>query len=361
MTKEKIIVGLSGGVDSSVAALLLKQQGFQVEALFMKNWDEKTASGACLWEADVEDAVRICDTLEIPLNTVDLSRAYWDEVFTNFLKEYASGRTPNPDILCNQEVKFKAFLDHALDLGADRIATGHYARIRSIDGRRELLKGIDGNKDQSYFLCRMSQYQLAHCLFPIGDRLKPEVRKIAADAGLITHDKKDSTGICFIGERPFRDFLSNYLPVNGGAIRTTGGLVIGEHPGIQFYTLGQRKGLGIGGVKGAGEGPWYVVAKDTLKNELIVDQDHDSPMLFNSRLTAVTLHWVNDQLPEFPLYCHAKTRFRQPDQECIVDAAAEGEVKVRFTSPQWAVTPGQYVVFYDRDVCLGGGVIDSTD
>lgn len=357
---EKVIVGLSGGVDSSVAALLLKNQGYQVEALFMKNWDEKTAAGGCLWEADVEDAVRICEALEIPLNTVDLSRAYWDEVFTNFLKEYASGRTPNPDILCNQEVKFKAFLDHARNLGADRIATGHYVRMREIDGQLELLKGADGNKDQSYFLCRMTQYQLAHTLFPVGDHLKPGVRKIAAEAGLTTHNKKDSTGICFIGERPFRDFLSKYLPVNNGVIRTIDGTVVGEHLGTQFYTLGQRKGLGIGGVKGAGEGAWYVVTKDTVNNELIVSQDHDCPMLYSRGLTAVKLHWIGDRLPAFPLRCHAKTRYRQPDQKCIVEASEGGEVKVKFTSPQWAVTPGQYVVFYEGDMCLGGGVIDTT-
>ena len=358
--KIKVIVGLSGGVDSSVAALLLKQQGYAVEALFMKNWDELAVDGGCLWEADVEDAIRVCDTLDIPLNTVDLSRAYWDGVFSGFLEEYARGRTPNPDILCNQEVKFKAFLEHAMKLGADIIATGHYARVsKNIDGYK-LLKGIDGNKDQSYFLCRLMQYQLAHTLFPIGDYHKPGIRKIAAEAGLITHDKKDSTGICFIGERPFRDFLSRYLPVANGAIRTTDGQVVGEHMGIAFYTLGQRKGLGVGGVKGTGDGPWYVVAKDVACNELIVSRDHDDPLLFSRQLTAGNLHWIEDRAPSFPLRCHAKTRYRQPDQACLVDAAGEDTVQVRFTDAQWAVTPGQYVVFYDNEVCLGGGVIETS-
>ena len=358
--KEKIIVGLSGGVDSSVAALLLTQQGYEVEALFMKNWDEKTANGGCLWEADVEDAIRVCEVLQIPLNTVDLSRAYWDEVFRSFLAQYASGRTPNPDILCNQEVKFKAFLDHALNLGADRIATGHYARLHDAGGRFDLLKGMDVNKDQSYFLCRMTQYQLAHTLFPVGEYEKPRIRKMAAEAGLITHDKKDSTGICFIGERPFRDFLSNYLPAANGAIRTSDGLVIGEHLGIQFYTLGQRKGLGVGGVKGAGDGPWYVVAKDIVNNELIVAQNHDDPLLYSAALSAGNVHWIGERSPAFPFNCLAKTRYRQPDQECLVDHIGENKVRVRFAVPQWAVTPGQYVVFYNGETCLGGGVIDTT-
>ena len=359
--KKKIIVGLSGGVDSSVAALLLTQQGYHVEALFMKNWDEKSPDGGCIWEADVEDAARVCESLNIPLNTIDLSREYWDEVFTGFLREYADGRTPNPDILCNQEVKFKAFLDQAMELGADRIATGHYARITNVNGEHELLRGVDGNKDQSYFLCRMTQHQLAHTVFPVGDFNKARVRKMAANAGLATHNKKDSTGICFIGERPFRDFLGKYLPVNNGKIRTTDGLIIGEHLGIQFYTLGQRKGLGIGGVKGAGDGPWYVVDKDKDKNELVVDQDHDSPLLFSRELTAINLHWIGVRQPELPLNCHAKTRYRQPDQVCTIEPAGEGRARVRFLSSQWAVTPGQYVVFYQDEVCLGGGVIDSID
>jgi len=357
--KEKVIVGLSGGVDSSVAALLLKQQGYDVEALFMKNWDEQAVGGGCLWETDVEDAIRVCDTLEIPLNTVDLSRAYWDRVFSGFLEEYAKGRTPNPDILCNQEVKFKAFLDHALNLGADIIATGHYARVSNNKDGYKLLKGIDGNKDQSYFLCRLTQYQLAHTVFPIGDYHKPCIRNTAAAAGLVTHDKKDSTGICFIGERPFRDFLSRYLPIANGAIRTTAGHIVGEHMGIAFYTLGQRKGLGVGGVKGTGDGPWYVVTKDIPNNELIVSRDHDDPLLFSDELSAGNLHWISGQPPSFPVHCHARTRYRQPDQACLVDAAGEETVRVRFTVPQWAVTPG--LVFYDNDVCLGGGVIEKPE
>jgi tRNA-specific 2-thiouridylase len=282
-------------------------------------------------------------------------------VFTSFLEEYARGRTPNPDILCNQEIKFKAFMEHALNLGADTIATGHYARVRNTEGGFDLLKGVDGNKDQSYFLCRLTQYQLAHTLFPIGAFQKYRIRQMAAAAGLVTHDKKDSTGICFIGERPFRDFLSQYLPAAGGPIRTTEGQVIGEHLGTQFYTLGQRKGLGVGGVKGTGDGPWYVVAKDIANNELIVARDHDDPLLFSNTLSAGNLHWIGDHPPPFPLHCHAKTRYRQPDQACLVEAAGEDSVLVRFTDPQWAVTPGQYVVFYDKEVCLGGGVIETTE
>ena len=360
MTVKKVIVGLSGGVDSSVAALLLKQQGYQVEALFMKNWDERGADGGCLWEADVEDAIRVSETLDIPLNTVDLSQTYWDQVFSSFLAEYASGRTPNPDILCNQEVKFKAFMEHALELGADIIATGHYARVANGGGRYELMKASDTNKDQSYFLCRLNQYQLAHTLFPIGALRKPHIRKMAAEAGLVTHDKKDSTGICFIGERPFREFLGQYLPAANGAIRTTSGDVIGTHPGIQFYTLGQRKGLGIGGVKGSGDGPWYVVAKERASNELIVARDRDHPLLYSNELTAASLHWIAHEAPSLPRRCHAKTRYRQPDQECLVEQSGADMVRVRFSQPQWAVTPGQYVVFYDGDVCLGGGVIEET-
>lgn len=357
---EKIIVGVSGGVDSSVAALLLKQQGYNVEALFMKNWDEKSADGSCLWEADVEDAMLVCDKLGIPLNTVDLSIEYWQKVFSSFLKEYETGRTPNPDILCNQEVKFKAFLDHALELGADMIATGHYARIQSDNNNHKLLKGIDPNKDQSYFLCRMNQQQLSHTLFPIGEIEKPKVRKLAADAGLITHNKKDSTGICFVGERPFRDFLSQYIPVNAGEIRTIEGRLVGEHQGIPFYTLGQRQGLGIGGVKGAKDGPWYVVAKDISTNTLIVAQGHDHPMLFNQGLTAVNLHWISEHSPLIPYNCRAKTRYRQVDQECNIESLNTDTAIVNFSKRQRAITPGQYIVFYDGDVCLGGGVIDTS-
>lgn len=357
---ERIVVGVSGGVDSSVAALLLLEQGYEVEALFMKNWDERNESGGCIWEADVEDAMRVCERLGIRLNTVDLSREYWDRVFLEFLQEYRDGRTPNPDILCNQEVKFRAFLDHALALGADRIATGHYARIASLDGRRQLRKGVDRNKDQSYFLCRLDQTQLVRSLFPIGDLHKPEVRGLARKAGLITHDKKDSTGICFVGERPFREFLSQYLPVTPGEIRTTSGDLVGEHQGIHFYTLGQRQGLKVGGVRGYEDAPWYVAAKDTINNILVITQGHDHPGLMSSSLEAVNLHWIDDCPPDAPFRCRAKTRYRQPDQDCTITALDGQRGSVRFANPQRAVTPGQYVVFYTGEICLGGGVIDTT-
>ena len=358
---EKVIVGVSGGVDSSVAALLLKHQDYHVEALFMKNWDEKADDGACLWEADVEDAMRVCDRLNIPLNTVDLSREYWDGVFTEFLDEYRAGRTPNPDILCNQEVKFRAFLDHAVELGADRIATGHYAQVARSQGKYQLLKGVDTNKDQSYFLCRLQQEQLSRAIFPLGEMQKPAVRELASSAELITHDKKDSTGICFIGERPFREFLSQFIPTEKGDIVTVDRKIVGQHEGVHFYTLGQRQGLGIGGVKGASDDAWYVVSKDTRENLLVVAQGHDNPLLFSSELVASNIHWINGEPPEIPLFCQAKTRYRQPDQPCEIITANEDRVEVQFSSPQRAVTPGQYVVFYDNEGnCLGSGVIDST-
>lgn len=357
---EKIIVGVSGGVDSSVAALLLKKQGYKVEALFMKNWDEKLEDGSCLWEADVEDAIKVCEKLDIPLNTVDLSIEYWQNVFTSFLKEYESGRTPNPDILCNQEVKFRAFLDHAMDLGADLIATGHYARVNQVDNQQFLLKGKDPNKDQSYFLCRLDQQQLKHTLFPIGDITKPEVRELASRHALATHDKKDSTGICFVGERPFREFLSQYIPVKKGEIRTVEGDPVGEHQGIHFYTLGQRQGLGIGGVRGASEEPWYVVGKDTESNVLTVAQGHDHPLLYSHGLTASNIHWVGNNPPQTPCTCKAKTRYRQHDQACQIESLENGKAIVSFSEPQRAVTPGQYIVFYQDEICLGGGIIDSS-
>ena len=359
MTK-KIIVGISGGVDSSVAALLLKERGYKVEALFMKNWHEDSTDGRCTWEADVEDAMRVCDKLDIPINTVDLSEQYWQDVFTDFLKQYESGRTPNPDILCNQEVKFKAFLEHALQLGAENIATGHYARIESHNGHYKLLKGLDTNKDQSYFLCRLTQKQLSLSIFPIGELEKLRVRELAARAGFITHDKKDSTGICFIGERPFREFLSRYIPIKKGEIRNPDGCVIGEHDGVHFYTLGQRQGLGIGGVKGANDEAWYVVAKNIKQNSLIAAQGHDHPLLFSQVLTAVNLHWIADCAPQTPFSCLAKTRYRQADQSCVIQSLDADSATVHFTQPQRAVTPGQYIVFYQGDVCLGGGLIDST-
>lgn len=355
---EKIIVGVSGGVDSSVAALLLLEQGYEVEALFMKNWDEDDEAGGCIWEADVEDALAVCDKLQIHLNTVDLSETYRRQVFQMFLEECRNGRTPNPDVLCNQEIKFLAFLDHALALGADKIATGHYAVNERRAGENRLLKGKDLNKDQSYFLCRLTQPQLRQSLFPLGALKKPQVRALARTAGLATHDKKDSTGICFIGERPFKEFLSRYLPPRPGVIRGLDGEELGEHEGAHFYTLGQRQGLGIGGVKGCPEKPWYVVGKDLANNVITAAQGHDHPALFSDSLIAANLHWIAGA-PDCPLACAAKTRYRQADQACEVEPLDGGKVRVNFARPQRAVTPGQYAVFYDGALCLGGGVIES--
>ncbi len=356
-----VTVGLSGGVDSSVAALLLQKQGYQVTALFMKNWSEQDESGRCMWEQDVADAMAVCDRLGIPLNTVDLAGSYWERVFTRFLEEYRAGRTPNPDILCNREIKFRAFLEHALSGGAERIATGHYARIDHRDGRYRLLRGRDRNKDQSYFLHALGQEALSHSLFPVGELEKPQVRALAREAGLVTHDKKDSTGICFIGERRFREFLRNYLPASPGEIIDTAGRVIGRHQGVLYYTLGQREGLGIGGVKGAQEGPWYVLAKDVAGNRIVAGQGHDHPLLMSRSLTATEINWIAGVPPALPLRCSAKTRYRQPDQACTVEEAGNGKLRVRFEQPQRAVTPGQSVVFYDGEECLGGGVIEGTE
>lgn len=356
---KKIIVGISGGVDSSVTAMLLKEQGYEVEALFMKNWNDESEDGTCMWETDVEDAMHVCDKLDIPLNTVDLSADYRDNVFKNFLSEYKSGRTPNPDVLCNQEIKFKAFLEHAENLGADQIATGHYAQINEEKGSCQLLKGRDQNKDQSYFLCRLNQAQLQKAMFPIGDMEKPEVRKRAEQAGLITHDKKDSTGICFIGEQPFRQFLSRYIPPDPGLIKTTEGKTIAEHTGVFYYTLGQRQGLGIGGVRGAPDAPWYVVQKNIAENELIVAQDHGHPLLHSHNLTASDINWIAGDIPETPFHCMAKNRYRQADQECVIEKVENGNCSVSFKSSQRAITPGQFIVFYKENVCLGGGIIDA--
>lgn len=361
MAKEKIIVGLSGGVDSSVAGLILKERGYQVEGLFMKNWNEISVDGHCMWETDVEDAMHVCDTLNIPLNTVDLSSEYWNKVFENFLAEYKTGRTPNPDILCNQEIKFKAFLEHAFALGADKIATGHYARIKKDKANYQLLKGLDNDKDQSYFLCRLNQSQLGNALFPIGELKKSQVRKKAKQAGFITHDKKDSTGICFVGERPFREFLSHYIPPIKGEIQTLSGKVIGQHDGVFYYTLGQRQGLGIGGIHDANEEPWYVVGKDIEKNILYAEQGHNHPQLLSRQLTATEMCWISNHIPESPFSCAVKTRYRQPDQECIIEHIDDTQCKIRFRNPQRAITPGQFVVFYENDICLGGGIIDSAE
>jgi tRNA-specific 2-thiouridylase len=355
-----IVVAMSGGVDSSVAALLLKRAGYRVSGIFMKNWNEPDDDGQCRWEADVADVLAVCEPLDIPVNTVDLSKAYWDEVFDSFVAEYAAGRTPNPDVLCNREIKFKAFLDHARAMGGDFIATGHYARNRFRAGRAELHKGTDAGKDQTYFMYAMGQSALRGSLFPVGELDKRDVRRLAESAGLPTHAKKDSTGICFIGEQRFRQFMRNYLPARPGDIRTTDGIVIGRHEGAAYYTLGQREGLGIGGVRGAAEGPWFVVGKDVERNELIAAQGHDHPLLMSVTLVARSLSWLGDEAPRAPLRCTAKTRYRQADQICTVTACDDDAVSVEFEQPQRAVTPGQSVVFYAGSRCLGGGVIEKT-
>jgi tRNA-specific 2-thiouridylase len=354
---EKIVVGLSGGVDSSVAALLLKQAGHNVSAVFMKNWTEPEPNGTCRWEDEVADALAVCETLGIPFNTVDLSREYWDAVFSDFLREYGTGRTPNPDVLCNREIKFKAFLDHARTFDAARIATGHYARITADERGCHLLKGIDAQKDQSYFLYALTQDQLRSAVFPVGELTKPEVRRIARQAGLSTHAKKDSAGLCFVGERDFRSFLARYLPSEPGEIKTEDGRTIGEHPGVCYFTIGQREGLGIGGVRGESEAPWYVIDKDPARNVLIVGQRHDHPALMSRRLSADKLHWIAGEAPAAPLRCRAKVRYRQADQACTVHPRDANRCEVTFDRPQRAVAPGQSVVFYAGDECLGGGII----
>ncbi|MDM8547844.1 tRNA 2-thiouridine(34) synthase MnmA [Candidatus Venteria ishoeyi] len=356
---EKIMIGMSGGVDSSVAALLLQQQGYEVHGLFMKNWEEDDNPEYCSAAEDLSDAQAVCDKLAIPLHTVNFSAEYWDNVFTHFLAEYQAGRTPNPDVLCNREIKFKVFLEHARKLGAGLIATGHYVANRQQDGKWQLLRGLDKNKDQSYFLYMLEQKQLQPSRFPIGHLEKPEVRKMAAQAGLITHRKKDSTGICFIGERRFKDFLSQYLPANPGKIVSADGQVMGRHDGLMYYTLGQRQGLNIGGVKqGSGE-PWYVVAKDLDNNQLIVAQGHDHPLLFNQQLQASEVHWIAGESPSYPLQCTAKTRYRQGDQNCIVNPIDGENIQVEFEQAQRAITPGQSIVFYHNEVCLGGAIIET--
>lgn len=361
--RKKVIVGMSGGVDSSVSAYVLQQQGFEVEGLFMKNWDEDDGTDYCTALADLEDAQKVADRLGITLHTASFSAEYWDRVFEHFLAEYAAGRTPNPDILCNKEVKFRAFLDYALTLGADYIATGHYAQTCRIQGQTWLVKGADPAKEQSYFLHAVQGSALNHTLFPIGGLLKREVRRIARHLNLVTHDKKDSTGICFIGERKFKDFLKTYLPARPGTILTTEGRRLGEHQGLMYHTLGQRQGLGIGGVKGGDEAPWYVVEKRVADNVLLVAQGSQHPLLFSTGLTANQLHWILDTPPGQSFTCRAKTRYRQPDQPCRVEiqAGADGRpfAQVSFLQPQRAVTPGQSVVFYQGAVCLGGGVIAS--
>ncbi len=355
-----VIVGLSGGVDSSVTALLLLEQGYHVTGLFMKNWEEDDGTEYCTALQDLADAQQVCDTLGIELKTVNFATEYWDEVFEVFLSEFKAGRTPNPDILCNKHVKFKAFLNYAIDdLGADHIATGHYARVAEQAGQFQLLKGLDPNKEQSYFLYTLGQKALSKTLFPIGHLHKPEIRALAKQAGFANHKKKDSTGICFIGERKFKEFLQRYLPTQPGDMRTPEGQFIGKHHGLMYYTFGQRQGLGIGGVKDAPDEPWYVLEKDLDNNVLIVGQGHDHPLMLHNTLEAGQLDWCNNQPLTQPLHCAAKTRYRQADQACYLQPLPNGRCKVTFDEPQRAITQGQSVVFYQNEVCLGGGIIES--
>ena len=360
---QRVVVGLSGGVDSAVSAWLLKQQGHEVVGLFMKNWEDDDDSEYCSSNADFVDAAAVADVIGIEIEHVNFAAEYKDRVFAEFLREYSAGRTPNPDVLCNAEIKFKAFLDHAMRLGAEKIATGHYARVRERDGRHELLKGLDPLKDQSYFLHRLTQAQLAKTLFPVGELPKTEVRRIAAEIGLPNAKKKDSTGICFIGERPFREFLNRWLANTPGPIKDDRGRTIGEHVGLSFYTLGQRKGIGIGGLKerGAAKGgsehePWFVARKDMAANTLYVVQGHDHPWLLAPALQAGDASWIAGRAPAAGAF-GAKTRYRQADAACRLAEGANGAFALSFDEPQWAVTPGQSAVLYDGEVCLGGGVI----
>ena len=358
--RKRIVVGMSGGVDSSVAALLLKQQGHDVVGLFMKNWEDDDTEEHCTSRADLVDAVAVADRIGIEIDTVNFSVEYKDRVFNEFLAEYRAGRTPNPDVLCNAEIKFRAFLDHALALGADHIATGHYAQVREVDGLHQLLKAEDGTKDQSYFLYRLSQSQLARSLFPLGGLYKREVREIARTAGLAIHDKRDSTGICFIGERPFREFLNRYLPADPGDIYSSDGRKVGRHVGLMFYTLGQRQGLGVGGQRSGDGDAWYVAAKDMSRNRLIVVQGREQRVLYSDRLTAMNLNWVSGTPPHCNWVYAAKTRYRQKDAPCTLLAADDRSCTIDFAESQWAVTPGQSAVLYESRVCLGGGIIETT-
>ena len=358
MAKSRVVVGMSGGVDSSVAAWLLKEQGHEVLGLFMKNWEDDDDDEYCNSREDLIDAVSVADRIGIDIEAVNFSTEYKDRVFHNFLSEYQAGRTPNPDVLCNAEIKFKAFLDHALALGAQHIATGHYAQVREVDGLYQLLKAEDGTKDQSYFLYRLNQLQLSKTLFPLGGLYKRDVRALARKLNFSNHDKKDSTGICFIGERPFREFLNRYLPTQPGEIVSADGTVVGQHIGLMYYTIGQRQGLGIGG-RSEGEGdPWYVAGKNQQANRLIVVQGHQHPALLADGLVAADLNWISGRTPHTHWVYGAKTRYRQKDAPCEIEDVGPDSCEVRFAEPQWAVTPGQSLVVYESRVCLGGGIID---
>ncbi len=361
MKNKKVVLGMSGGVDSSVAAILLKEQGYDVIGVFMKNWEEKDDNGVCLSEEDYKDVIAVAEQLEIPYYSVNFVKEYWDKVFTYFLNEYKRGRTPNPDVMCNKEIKFRAFLDYAMKIGADYVATGHYARIihEEKDGniKSVMLRGVDDNKDQTYFLCQLNQEQLEKVLFPLGSYTKPQIREIAEKYNLKTAKKKDSTGICFIGERNFNEFLSKYLPAKKGNIVNTEGKILGRHNGLMYYTIGQRKGIGIGNTKeGTGE-PWFVVDKDLEKNELVVTQG-DNSVLYSTGLIATDFNFINKDEITFPLNCTVKYRYRQDDSKAVINKLNENEYEVIFDKPQKAVTLGQIVVAYNGEKCLGGGVID---
>ena len=356
----KVVIGMSGGVDSSVAAWMLKQQGYEVIGLFMKNWEDDDNDEYCSSRQDWLDVVSVADLIGIDVEAVNFAAEYRERVFAEFLREYAAGRTPNPDVLCNAEIKFKAFLDHAMSLGADAIATGHYARVRHGEGQVQLLKAVDASKDQSYFLHRLSQQQLANVIFPLGEIPKTEVRKIAEDIGLHNARKKDSTGICFIGERPFREFLNRYLPRTPGPIKTPEGKVVGEHMGLAFFTLGQRKGIGLGGSHDGNGDAWYVARKDMPNNTLYVAQGHGHPWLLSNTLAAIDANWISGHAPSPGKYS-AKTRYRQVDAPCefLLDSNGPLSFQLTFPEAQWAVTPGQSAVLYDGDICLGGGIISA--
>jgi tRNA-specific 2-thiouridylase len=352
-SKKRVVVAMSGGVDSSVSAWLLKQQGYDVRGLFMKNWEEDDNSTYCAASKDLADVESVCQQIDIPLHTVNFSAEYWDQVFERFLASYRNGYTPNPDILCNKEIKFKLFWEYAKNLGADQMATGHYVKCEF----NKLLKGTDDNKDQSYFLYALTQEQLARSLFPIGNEKKSAVRQLAQKVGLPNHAKKDSVGICFIGERKFKTFLERYIPHAPGTIETLDGDVLGHHDGLMYYTLGQRTGLGIGGKKNAAAAPWYVIDKNLSTHTLIVGQGHQHPHLLTQKLVCSDVHWISSSGENFPLTCSAKTRYRQTEQICYVTPIDHHSYTVAFEQPQWAVTPGQSVVFYNGNICLGGGII----